>query len=1002
MDEAQARKLLLFGDSGTNVLPPGTMPSTAAAQASFGVGGKPATFEERNYRGLPIDTSEGAAGMTIVGAEWRDKPEQKVIYLEGVYGKGNVRLADDGTPLIKVVGKDNKPKEVPLSAKGLQFADVASFSAYIPETIGAILAMRSGRRLPFIGKTGEAAESGAGARLLGFGRDVTAEAVGQEAGGTAKDAGINLLDEGSADVGEIASERAGRIPTDMAVAAGMGTAGKLLGKVITPTGGARSAMEAEMQQARQYFKDAYGIDFPLTAGEKTGSSIIKRTEATMQRLPGSSGAFADIRAEKTDRLRRIMNRIMGLPEEVSTAERAAMSSEEQIGAKAVAAIRQQIDPVQRAVEISKNQVAKEANEKIMAELESATMADRQLYPEKVGESIRSKAIELRGQFQEESSKLYQDAYALPGGSDRVLAVPSLPNAARKLLDALPSRETITETPSPITGSRGETITKTTKGREVLKEFVPANVAGKLQALADLEGQKFSLQDLVAMRTDVANDIAQGEAIPGVQTHYLGKIRDTLTSTINEATDSLPDGNLKASWQKANQFYKENVGRFHEGPIARLFKDIESRGFVANEDIIRNIGSTEYEAFKKFLGPTSPEFTKLKRGIVDQLVQGATLPGEELMSGKAFIKELSGFYKKNRAIADDIFGTTTPTSFIHNVPQSRVVNLQRLGELLNNEDALIDPVKFRDIAKSGEPLGDAVARLAKDQEKLTKTYRSQIVKDIAEKRLGDSFDSAEFVNRFYSQSSPEELKSVISQLQDNPLTLEDLRRKVVEKTLYDAQRAIKDTDPSGLGRGELFRPSGSKQMDKVFGNDLQRERLQIMLGNRTYNDLVNLSQLLRAGEVTEAAFASAGGLSAGMQVANMLRGGVFSYAADWAKQKVAAMALTAPVFRQWLGNTKEEPFWGFGKYKIGMSRSDQVAMTRAFIASTPFVEAVDREFSSEQGTEEFIGALQRSLNTYEKYGGNTGSPPESASTKEERARSLLRENAPKVQPIPARP
>lgn len=983
MDEKEARKMLGLDESGTAV---GALPPGMTTQSQLGLR-VPESFETRNFRGLPIDMSEGVPSLTRLGAEWRDDAQQKAKYLEEIYGKGAVRFADDGTILVKVRGADNKPKEVPLSPPGIQLSDVPRAVAYAPETVGAFLAMRAGRKLPFLGKLGEAEEVGFASRAAGFGREVLSEAVGQEAGGAVKDIGVGELDVSPMSAREVLEGRARRIPLDVAVGTGMGLTGKALTSGITPFPGPKGQIEQDVLNARKFFQEEYGIDFPLTAGEKTGNKLLQRTEATMSRLPGGIGEATDIRAQKTEAVRRIINRVQGLPEDLSAAEMSAFPTEEQVGNRAIAAIRSKVDPMQRAEEIAKSDVNKAANQAILDELGSATTAERQLYPERVGQSIRAKAIELRDKFQGQSKVLYDEAYSLPGGADRVLAAPSLPNKAKSLLDSLPSKEVITEEASPILGARGEPITHTVSGREVLKEFVPPNVIGKLQTLAGLKEQKFSLKDLVQMRSDVANDIAQGEAVPGVQTHYLNKIRDTLTQAIEEAADSLPNGNLKTSWQKANSFYRENVGKFHEGPVARLFKDIQSSGFIRDEDIIRNIGSTEYGVFKKFLGAGSPEFKQMQRAIVDGLLQGATLPGEQLVSGKAFIKELSEFYKKNRAVADDIFGTKEPGFFSTEgvLKPSRGAKLQQLGELLADVDSGIDPNKFRSLLEAGTPLPEAVGRLAKEQDALNKAYRSKIVKDIAERKLGESFDATEFVNRFYSKASPEELKSIISQLADHPLTLQDLRQKVTEKVLFEAQRAAKDTDPSRLGVGEPFRPPGSSSLEKVMGDATQRERMQIALGDRLFNDLVQMGKLLRGGEVGEQAFASAGGFATTTATANMIRGGILSYASDWAKQKVAAMILTTPILRQWVGNQ-------------ALSRASQAEIGRALILSTPFVEAVAKEFPEGRAAEEFLDGLKQSIGLYEKYGGRTGGAAETPEGKEKRIRETLGlTNAPKVMP-----
>lgn len=998
MDEKKARQLLGERESGTSVAvqPPGM--SQAAGAASLGIRLPQESFETRNFRGLPIDMSEGLNVSDMLGTEFRDDPQQKAKYLEGIYGGGNVRFADDGTLLIKVVGNDNTPKEVPLSPPGIQLSDVPRGLAYIPETIGALTTMKGARKLPFIGKLGAKEEAGFVSRAAGFGREVLAEAVGQEAGGALKDIAVGEIDVSPMSAREVLEGRAKRIPMDVAVGTGLGLTGKALSRGITPFPGTKGQVEQDVLDARKFFQEEYGIDFPLTAGEKTGNKLLQRTEATMSRLPGGIGAATDLRAQKTEAVRRIINRVQGLPEDLSAAEMAAFPTEEQVGNRAIAAIRSKVEPLQRAAEIAKSDVAKAAHQQILNELESATTAGRQLYPEKVGQSIRARAIDLRSQFQDQSKVLYDEAYSLPGGTDRILSTPSLVGKAETVIKSLPPKDQITEVASPIRGPRGEVITHKATGEAVNKEFVPSGVLSKLKSLSELGEQKFSLRDLVQMRTDVANEIAQGEAIPGVQTHYLGKIRDMLTSSIEEAVNAAPNGNLKTAWQKANAFYRENVGKFHEGPVARLFKDIESPGFIRDEDIIRNIGSTEYGVFKKFLGADSPEFNQMKGAILDELLKGSTDLSGAIVNGKAFAKDLTNFYKEKRAIAEDMFGKKA----LGREPLIGGTALSVLSNLIDDAGSAIDPVKLRGLLRSGTPLGKAVETLVKEQEVLNKAYRSKIVKDIAERKLGESFDATEFVNRFYKQASPEELKSVISQLADHPLTLQDLRQKITEKVLFEAQRAAKDTDPSRTGLGDPFRPPGSSSLEKVMGDATQRERMQIALGDTLFNDLVQMGKLLRGGEVSEQAFASAGGFATTTATANLVQGGLFSYGTNWMKQKAAALLLTAPVLRQWVGGEMFAPINKFFFGTPSLSRAQQAKIGRALILSTPFVEAVSKEFGPTKAglraSEEFIDGLMQSIGLYEKYGGNTGHTVETPEGKEERMRKLLREPAePKVRP-----
>src|SRR6185436_2478888 len=325
--------------------------------------------------------------------------------------------------------------------------------------------------------------------------------------------------------------------------------------------------------------------------------------------------------------------------------------EEDVGAEAINAIRQSVNPLQRAEDIARSTTAQAANEAIMDELAKATGPARQLYPERVGAQMRAGAFSRREAFENEADRLYTKAYSLPGGTDKILEPPSLVADAKRLLKEQPAAAT--SQPSAIVGPRGQPITSGQTTEEVMTPFLPEGIKPMLDKLAQLNRPKFSLQDLVKMRTEVRNGIKRGEAVPGVSTHYLGEIEETLTKAINEGTGQLPTTELRDAWKHANDYYAQNVQPFKEKNVAKLFKDRETGAFVQDEDLVRNIGPTEYQSYKSFFGPQSQEFTALKRALVDNL-----LPGEELINAKQFLGNLRGFIQKNRSVAEDILGPET--------------------------------------------------------------------------------------------------------------------------------------------------------------------------------------------------------------------------------------------------------------------------------------------------------------------------------------------------------
>lgn len=899
----------------------GPQPVTRATKA------RPRTWLERNQSPLiPFDSELESPTDLKTALLMRNKPEDQKEYLETIVGAGNVRFSDDGKPIVTIYDAQKK-SPVEFSPLGVDKANViAHAQAAIPEMAGALTGALLGKKVP--------TES----RFLKFAAEMIGAGVGQEVGGAGKDIAVS-----SAPLDAIVKERASQVPVSATLNAAFGAGAKVLGTVASPIKGAESAIESDLKSAREYFRNKMGIDYPLSSGEATGATVLKRIEATMARAPGSSANFEKLQQQKLSAFRQIQNKM--LSGEVDD-EAAGMlrKLEEDVGEDAIAAIREKVDPIRRATLAARNEAVMASELAVMDEVASAAGPVRQLYPEKVGQSIRAKAFAERDKFQAASSAEYEALYQLPGGTEKLLEPPNLANRAKALIREQPSPEVVTQRANAVVGPTGEPITLTTKNKEILREFVPTEAVNKLETLASLERAKFSLRDLVRMRTEVRNDIAKGEAVPGVSTHYLGEIDKALTEAIEESTAAIPDGQLKAAWEAANKNYREGVTRFKDRNIGRLFKDMESGGFVQDEDIVRNIGPTEYESFRKFLGADSPEFGNLKRGILDQVLESSRIPSSNLIDGKSLQSNLYNFVTKNRAVAEDILGP------------DRLKNLKQLGSLMEElaGDTPIDFSKFAEALASNRNLSTTVKNLVAEQRKLNEVYRSQLVKDIAEGRLGKTFNSTEFVNRYFSEASPKELKVVMEQLKDSPEIVDDLRRKVAERLFFDAQKRVGSTDPARIAPGELFRTTNTSALENAVGNEQNKERLKLILGDDLFTDFEMLGRLLRGGEVAERSFASSGGFAAQMQVASMLRGGVFGYLADWAKQKVGAFIYGNNTFRKLLTNqTFRDP-------------DNQAALARALITSQPFISSMTDDFGSKK-VGEFMDMLSNSIDLYEEKG-----------------------------------
>ena len=99
-----------------------------------------------------------------------------------------------------------------------------------------------------------------------------------------------------------------------------------------------------------------------------------------------------------------------------------------------------------------------------------------------------------------------------------------------------------------------------------------------------------------------------------------------------------------------------------------------------------------------------------------------------------------------------------------------------------------------------------------------------------------------------------------------------------------------------------------------------------------------------------------------------------------KQFIGKTIYSNPAFRYWFS-------------RRGLSPSNDARLAAAMIASTPFIEAVEKEFGPDQ-TEGVLGSLQQSIGRWEHA---KPSPAEAEAEKRTRMEQLM--GPPRVMPIP---
>lgn len=886
-------------------------------------------FEVRNAMGnVPLDTESEVPFHIRLQAALRINPTEKLKYLNEQFNNDFSRFADNGVPIVRTLDpKTGQAKDLLINTEGITMNDLAEFAAMIPEFGGGIGGQKLLAKVP-----GLRTAKGALTTLRG----IVGEAVGSETAGFFKD----VVMQHTVPPGEQLKQRGKMALWDVPAGIGIWGLTKTGSKIITPLGHGTGPVQQQLKEGQQVLREAFGESMPMTPGELTQNPLLLRGESTMSRLPGSAGTFRKILQEKQTVFGRILNRLMGFSAGADASTRALAPSAQEVGEEAIGALRQELNALKGSVSQAQANALDEAEREIMDEIAIATKPGRRIHTSTVGKVVRAAAEVGRGKFQQKADELYDKALSLPGGRDRILVAPDLSTEAKRLMSELPPRQ--------VTRTTAEGVEETVM--EPMSEFIPAGVLPKLKALADLDpNQQFSLRDLIRMRTEVDNAIKGVEAIPGTKTHELDNIRDLLTDTMNKAADTAPTPQLKTAWKKANDFYAENVGKFKQKDIAPLFRDVEKAGFIDDSKIVENVitgGPERYKRFRDFLGKDSQVFKILKRGIADDLFLSSMKEGATKVDGETFIKKLVEMKKWNPEVFNDMF------------PASTSVALESLGNALKRAGGDIDASKLWEIidnpgALRGKPLTRTLRLLAEEQEKLDKVYKVEQLKRIANGTLGEThIDEANFVRVLWKDLTVRDVEKTLGLLSNKPDVLQRLQNKAVEDILFEAQKVASINDPSRLTRGAMFRQPSTSSLERVIGSEDNKRKLQTLLGIDKYNQLDAVAKVLRAGEASEAAFASAGGLQASAQIAGAIKGGILTYIDDWVAQKVVATVITHPALQTFWPVNKGGP-WGW------FAPENAPGLYSVMFATEPFIEALVDSYG-EQEASAIMGALRKSI------------------------------------------
>lgn len=849
----------------------GPTPFTARKIAAEGERGR---FMAENVRDVPLDVESGLPALTRAKLSFRREVSDQVKFLQDKYGPEAVRLSTEGTPIVRVTGEDGKPRDVLADEDKITLSDLADVAGTVPEIAAAIF---SSSRVP-------KAASNSGGLRRGWAalQRIVAGATGAQATGAATDVGVRVLDDQPMRFGEIAQERAKLGLVDMAFGAAGETGASFFQWLKNPLAGNRTAVQFDALAAQKYFKDKYGIEVPLSVGESTGSDLASRTEAFVEKLPGGSEPAKALKKKQEDSLRELQRIMMS----------GTSGTDEEVGNKMMEALRMKVQPLEEGAKVAREGLSSTAEGEIRGAIDSALGSATPLNKSEVGQLIKGRVTVLRDAARAKADAAYAQVNALPGGTGKIFPTTGLAAEAKKILDNLPAPEKQVTKVSPIAGPTGQPITTTSSVAETDPNFVPPNVLARLRSLADLGNAKVSLSDLQQMRREVYDDIARGQGVPGLGTHYLADIGKALTKAIDSGINSMPGGQLKTALQNANKIYKDEVIPFNDSGISELFRRSNENpvgDFELVNKIIKNPDS--FNQFKRVLGATSPEFTAVKRTIADDLLRESSIKGTDLLDAATFINKITALRNFSPEITDEVFGKNIKS----------LVDSAKYLELAQGAKFSLDDLKF--LAAKGTPSSLKLRELIAAQEKLDDAYSNRILKEASSGSLKEVKPS-EFVARFIDNAEPSEVKKVMTLM--DAKTTEEVRAKTIQKVLNDATRPAKAGDLNQILSGDKSRLVGSLKITEQLRDNTFREKLQDILGPDAFEDFTQYVKLSTAPERKEEAFKAAGGLAAGTQIASLAQGNLYKYLNSSVVNYITAKIITFAPLRSFFKSIPDEP------------------------------------------------------------------------------------------------
>lgn len=921
-----AAQVAAMGTSGSAVNVPPEIGDTRRRQQALG-----------EQPGVPFH-EEGLPTWTDLMAKSRENKDAQIRYLARKFGTENVRLNEFQEPVVRITNPDTgKPEDYPLNPHQLTVRNLTSLARFAPDVAGAIVAVGLG---------------GAGRgtfmkSLLG--------ALGAETGGATREIGVEAatMPLSSVEIARPIKEHLENIPADVILDLGLaglvkgGQVAKGLltrGSIPNPIAGtpltmpARPEFTREGTEAAARLQAASGINPALRPSESTGIPLMAMLEMYMERKPAGASPLIAAGARREEASKAIQNWLV---------DPSTLMSDEEVGRRALGAIKKTVEPHVQAVEAAKAALEQETKDtanltaqaqkalvqgqqaKIVSGMRVSQIPDQGVDLKPAGDLLRTGAVQRRDAFKSQANALYDAFYANPKANERVISGDTLKAEIDSLRNSLPAVEKTVQQPSKLLDPSGNPVMI-----PVAKEVpISTPIRPRLDELsAKLAGGKVSINDLKQVRTDLDDAIKIGEAIPGVKEGRLKRTYKAVTDAINQGLQEIGDPQLSQAWKDATTFYRQNVDKYTEKNVARLFKEAEQTASVGDAEFTKKaITSPDtYAALRTFYGVRSPEMGVFRETVKNKVLSDSLGVGG-LVDGQNLVRQLKGLKDSNPGLFKDVFAGKG-NDFLRAAEQlgswQQKIPIEEINKLLSPG------------GQAGAPSVKLIA-LQAAQKRLDQEYQNEIVSKFLRGNLPASELQPDKFVASLPQAKLSDVKDVMARLtQEDPAVAEQIRRKSVQNLLSESRRTATPVDTMAKLKGEPGDLISGVGVANALGKGDQLEKYKALLGP-LYDHLNDYARMELLGEERRRVAGGVGLLAPGSAMNMFVKAltpwegagnkaeGVIKELSGLARDKIVSVALSSDRLRNWL----------VSPYAL----KDASKAIQTMIVSEPFIKGMMEEF-----------------------------------------------------------